>query len=1348
MNHHLPNAASARLNRLNRPHALTHMALAGLMLLTPTLQAAETDIANQPLASLPDAQAKPNLLFLLDNSGSMNWSYMPDNLGKSSSGTDEPYTDWFGYWSPQCNGVAFDPSADYPPPLKADKTSYPAASFTAARSDGYDTNSSTTDLSNRYYYTYSGSQKQMGWVYNDDGTVDNNTFYQECRASIAYDGSSVFTKVLVSSQSPAIQQKYANWYAYYRKRYLLMRTAMGRALNNLDNSYRIGFSSIYETKAKEGLANGKNPASPPDGESAASVRSQGLFLDVRDFDVTQKGTFYTNLYQTKPYSGTPLRAALSTAGRYFAKNISGQTGDPVQYACQRNYALLSTDGYWNGDAGKKLATTAGSTPGNVGQQDGAENRPMRDDTTPKTKEVVTYTGTSTRNDKGALDVRYRDWTKTTVVSSTKGTGIFFGNGCSSSTYKVGIRTQTASQYNYYGYVTPQSATATYTETTEYANGVKTSGPIATTPVYGTWKNSGSAQPVNTDGPLPTAANYDSGYVSYSCKSSAGTIGATTGPTAGGWSGGDDYSPRYEDVVDGAFTPGAPVVTDISTSGVGDTLADVAQYFYATDLRTPELGNCTATSGKNVCGNIVKGTTDDPAKYQHLNTYTIGLGVSGTLPYDKDYLTQTSGTYVDLSNPNGILNWPTPSLLRNPSVKENATHIDDLWHAAVNGRGRYYSALNAGLLSEAIDGVVSSIQAATGSAAAAATSSLELVSGNNNQVYRASYTTEHWYGDLESFSLDGTSLAISATPTWSAKAKLEGVAPDDRKIFFNGTSGVTDFQYSNLTDTQKAYFDNLCAAPAKLTQCAGLASNAAALALANSGSNVVGFLRGVRTYESQTKTSGGATLPQIYRNRQYVLGDVINGAPVHVAKPPFSYGDTGYADFAADNASRAPVVYVGANDGMLHAFSGAKTDGGGELWAFVPSAVMRNMHKLADTSYNNNHQYFVDGAPVMGDIKVGSTWKTILVGGLNKGGKAYYALDITNPTSPKVLWEISNETTGFEDLGLSYGNPIITKRADGTWVVIFASGYNNQSGDGEGHLYVVNANTGARLLTIDTDQGDKTTPSGLAKINAWVETVSDNTTKRVYGGDMLGNVWRFDIDSLVEPKLDALRLAQLQIDSNTPQPITTRPITVEVKGKPVVIVATGRYLGESDIDDETSPVQQAIYAIKDPLTDDGWGDVRSDTTHFVRQTFTLNNSNPAEATSASISENEVDWTSKAGWWVDLPQARERVVNNMAMQLNTLVVASAIPSGDACASGGASWRYYLNVADGSKVSTNPVGTRWSESSMIVGINWVKNADGKVRVIFQNGDGSIQSEKPPESSGGSSGEPHRTSWRELAN
>lgn len=1328
-----------------------------LFALFAVLPAQATDISDVPLITSPNVQAKPNLMFVLDDSGSMAWDYMPDIMGSSGDGRTGKY----GYWSSQCNGVAFNPTLTYLPPLNADGTSKPNSDFSAAWTDGFtqtgsidlgatatqtltSTNSPgtgsgsktfnfsassvdsttftvgnavtltqtvttvtvtattsgrnttyttktdtttntltgtvtswtgsgstwtlvanitsstsagpstttttsskgsasgpTTTASNwsvtptygtRYYYTYggTGTETAMSWTYGSDGKVDTSTpFYQQCMSDIGSStGSSVFQKVLIANQSAELKQNYANWYSYYRTRTLLMRTAVGRAFSALDGGYRVGFSTI---------------------NSSTDATTASGFQPVGDFAGDQRSTLYTKLYGATANGGTPLRGALSKIGRYYAGYFNSTQKDPVQYACQRNFVLLSTDGYWN-KGGSPGATEDNSTYGPldlngnlVGNQDGNEVRPMYDGSTT----TITYSR-----------VAYR-------------VGTAGGNGCNSRQYPVRATNQTSS---------------------DNIN----------------WTPAPSA---------PSNNNRTCQAGSYVPPDATQTVGANAGGTV--------YS--------------AAVAVTSSAGGSSDTLADVAQYYYSNDLRKIS-GVCQSDSSgtnQNVCGSVVPTSGRDTNPHQHMTTFAIGLGVSGTLAYSRDYLTQTAGAYADLVS--GKASWPAPTTSISGSSGD-ARNIDDLWHAAVNGRGQYYSALNASQLADAITGVVNSITEVTGSSAAATTSTLELVAGDKNQVYSASYTTGSWTGDLQAFKLDGDTGAIGTTAVWSAQAKLTSTAQSARKIYYRqpGTGTRRAFVWDNLNaDGYGDYFSGLCSNTARaVTQCtSGL--NADEKTAANDGARLVNYLRGERTYESANTTL--STSRALYRARTGLLGDIINGAPRFVSKPNFSYSDAGYIDFVQNNARRKPMIYVAANDGMLHAFSaddgtnGGTNDGGTELWAYVPTAVMGNLYRLADTDYASKHRYFVDGAPVVGDVYVSGTWKTILVGGLGNGGRSYYALDITDPENPVPLWEFSDD-----NLGLTFGNPVITKRADGSWVVVFASGYNNYSpGDGKGRLFVLNAYTGTRSHTdVVTSAGSTDNPSGLAKINGWIEQDSDNTSTRFYGADLLGNLWRFDIDGLLAPKNSALLLAQFLLDGTTPQPVTTRPRLTKIDGKTVVVVGTGRYLGSSDISDTTT---QSLYAIKDSLTDTGLGDVRNNDT-LVHQTF----SPGSTADTVTVSNLPVNWESNNGWWMDLPHSGERLSTDLAMQGGVLAMATSIPNGDACSSGGSSWNYFLSTGNGSALQ-NVAGTMISENSVIVGQSFVRMADGKLRLLRQLSSGKTSLNDTPAGSS-SPITPQRTSWREL--
>jgi type IV pilus assembly protein PilY1 len=455
--------------------------------------------------------------------------------------------------------------------------------------------------------------------------------------------------------------------------------------------------------------------------------------------------------------------------------------------------------------------------------------------------------------------------------------------------------------------------------------------------------------------------------------------------------------------------------------------------------------------------------------------------------------------------------------------------------------------------------------------------------------------------------------------------------------------------------------------------------------------------------------------------------------VYVKKSNLAYNDVGHATYVASTASRKAVLYAGANDGMLHAFDASN---GNELWAFVPSFAMPNLYKLADVDYRDKHRYFVDGSPVVADIYAGSTWKTILVGGLNAGGKGYYALDITDPDNPVALWEFTDT-----NMGLTYGNPVITKRTDGTWVVALSSGLNNA--DGQGRIYLVNANTGALVTSMSNATGSASAPSGLSKINAWVDDSSNNTAKRYYGGDMLGNLWRFDFEDLVAPAgTEVTKLATFQISPGTPQPISTKPQLTVVTASggtkvPVVVVATGRYLGTSDVSDTTV---QSIYAIKDPLTGTGWGDVRP-RTDLVNQTVTVS------GITGTGTSNAVDWGTKIGWKMDLPQSKERVVVDFLLQFNVLTVASAIPGANECnPSGGSSWIYEMNVGTGLAANGTTVSS-YLGAYLVVGMSSILITDGTLRQIIVGSDATVHTRKPAPPVVDANAV-RRSAWRELIN
>ena len=429
------------------------------------------------------------------------------------------------------------------------------------------------------------------------------------------------------------------------------------------------------------------------------------------------------------------------------------------------------------------------------------------------------------------------------------------------------------------------------------------------------------------------------------------------------------------------------------------------------------------------------------------------------------------------------------------------------------------------------------------------------------------------------------------------------------------------------------------------------------------------------------------------------------------KAPFgSYTDPGYDAFKAANVSRTPMIYVPANDGMLHAFY-ATTNlldplAGQEAWAMIPSTVLKNLYRLADNGYKNTHQFYVDGTPVVGDAYDGAAWKTVLVAGLNGGGRGYYAIDVTDPVAPKALWEFKWDpsvcpalpafaagNTSDCHLGYTFGKPLLSKLADNSWVVMFTSGYNNvnapvdPAGDGKGYLYVLDAFSGQIRYKIPTGAGNPVTPSGLAQITNFVDdSLLNNTTKQVYGGDLLGNVWRFDVNGTILPAGREATLIGIASDpGGAAQPITAKPELAELNGKPMVFVGTGQLLGTTDL---TTQQQQSVYGIVDPLV----GSPVYATP--MRNAFKKLELVPdASGTTRTVACTGT-CASVNGWVIDLPAATgldpsERMNVDMRLARGTLVFATNIPvfnPADPCEPKGRSWLNYVSFSSGLAVTSS--------------------------------------------------------------
>lgn len=671
-------------------------------------------------------------------------------------------------------------------------------------------------------------------------------------------------------------------------------------------------------------------------------------------------------------------------------------------------------------------------------------------------------------------------------------------------------------------------------------------------------------------------------------------------------------------------------------------------------------------------------------------------------------------------------------------------------AAAGGSTSAYLATNEADLLTAIDVVAQDIISKDGAAAAVTVSNPNIIPGDNAS-YESSYNSGNWTGELESYPVDpATGVINKTTPNWpsSARTQLDSRTSASRMIAtYNGATGI-QFQPSSsaavtkLSSMDEPVFNSPTTPP-------GPADAA----------NVLSYIRGDRTGEGT-----------LYRTRAHLLGDLVDAEPVLVRSPGARYADPCYSSpgagcvvsFKTAKASRPRVVFQGSNDGMVHAFSAAT---GAELWAYIPKLVWSSLN-MSTRKNGYTHLYRVDGTPASGDVDFTATlgaaagnpdWHTLLVGGLGKGGRGYYALDITDPVATseadaasKVLWEFPNALTASvaANQGYSYGRPILTKTAGAGWVVLVASGYNNGSttgGDGQGHLFVLNPRTGALIRDISTGVGSSGSPSGLAKISAYAANASiNNTTDFVYGGDLQGNVWRFDLTSASPASWTVAKLATLVDGSGIPQPITSEPQLSEITragtSRRFVYVGTGEYLGDSDV--ATTRTQSMYGLIDDMSATPLISPLRS---NLVAQTLT-----DLGGGKRQLSNISINYATQRGWYVDLNLSPgERVTNDPQLASTALLFTTNIPSADPCVPGGSSWFYTIDYENGGLLSntTQPgfsgvyLGNALASRPALIQL-----PDGRVMGITHLTDGTSSTDDshlPPSNVSG-----RRVFWKEVVN
>lgn len=644
----------------------------------------------------------------------------------------------------------------------------------------------------------------------------------------------------------------------------------------------------------------------------------------------------------------------------------------------------------------------------------------------------------------------------------------------------------------------------------------------------------------------------------------------------------------------------------------ETVADLAMHYWATDLN-PSLANGLQYYKPYVNADATKQYWDprnDPATWQHMVTFTMGLGLTGSLndpsnnpTIEWDPLKGTFGGsgYDKLAN--GSVPWPIAGDSNSPQ------NVYDLWHAAVNSRGEFFSVDSPDAMVQAFKDILNRIAERTTSAARPAVSASFVSDANDSSiesnVYATQFSSKDWSGEITKTLIDGNG---DLTTEWSAQAANKNINPSTRTVMMsdpgNSTTKLKDFTWSNLGTLQ----DQLKVNPDSLVG-----------ATDSRGEARVAYLRGDRSNEGSEVTK--------FRTRGSVIGDIINSSPVVVGTPGYlayladaienpTDNNTNYkkyAEFRAaqDKSKRKQMIYVGGNDGMLHGFNATT---GIEEFAFIPSEVIKNLYRLTGQNYvGGEHRYFVDGSPVVRDIYFGDGsdegWRTVLIGTLRAGGKALFALDITDPEQIKLLWEFDSSTDS--DLGFTFAQPEITRLHSGQWAVLMGNGYN--SSNDKAALLIIDIKTGSllkKLVVPDVVENNVTLANGLSSVRG-ADNNGDGLVDYAYAGDLQGNLWRFDLvptstsstdtdpfnralTALSAVKADDFKIAYgdkplfTAKDSasslNKRQAVTIQPSLVRHPSGfgYLVLIGTGKYFESSDANVDTSRAM-TLYGIWDRNT---------------------------------------------------------------------------------------------------------------------------------------------------------------------
>lgn len=667
------------------------------------------------------------------------------------------------------------------------------------------------------------------------------------------------------------------------------------------------------------------------------------------------------------------------------------------------------------------------------------------------------------------------------------------------------------------------------------------------------------------------------------------------------------------------------------------------------------GNCSTNRHFLACQNGTKvGRRYESGGSDYLDDVAMAL-------FDMDLrpdLSKPSGSTI--SDKNNVVTYmigfADEEVKDDPLVKETASR----------GGGQFKLASNSAELKSAFDSIAAAISASAASSSALAANSTSIQT--TSLLYQAKFDSRDWSGSLSAYQVKS-----------------------------DGSPGIEYWNAASITTNEVGRKIVTLNGSSKTLLSPGVAPTGALLAALDDGvagttgeSEMLDWILGVHTKE---KDKGGTlrkrerTLPDNSK-QVWVLGDIVNSDPNYEKEEDYGYsalpagtpGQSSYASFVTSKATRTAVIYVGANDGMLHAFvASTGADGGKELFAYIPSGVYGKLKGLTSDSFT--HKFLVDGAPHVGDAYLGlpghvGGWNTVLVSGLGGGGKSVFALDVTNPsafTQDQIMWEFTDA-----DLGLTYSQPQIAPVMYGgsvKWVAIFGNGYNSTSENA--YLYVLDLANGTQLAKIPSGGG----PGNGLSTPVLYDADGDKIIDAVYAGDLQGDVWRFDLKS----SWTATKI----FDGVSTKPITAQPQIYVHGGYPLVLFGTGQYLTLSDV---TSTDTQTFYAVQDK----GDGTIVTDG-NLVPQTIdkqqsvavTQNDGSSVTFDLRQTSSNPVDYAVYRGWKMDLvvsgmSASGERVVSTALIKHGRVIFVTVDPSATKCEPGGESWLMELDVITGSRTA----------------------------------------------------------------